>query len=196
VARYTKQEAVSILYAAATSYQEKLSKRMFRLIYKSNLHQHMEAVDVAFQPENFKHLTGIQTDIRPWRFYDACLKRRLSVRDIALDNRGNAQRKLQVIKAMPDVFYHQCWIGASIGNDIYINADYYVGDTRCVLSIGFRNELRGDVPITLKKQSIREVVKKECKVYAIAAKSLPKTQGSWELTYCEQGFSPEEWLSE
>ena len=97
MARYTKAEAVSILYAAATSYQEKLSKRMFRLIYKSNLHQCMEAVDVAFQPENFKHLTGIQTDIRPWRFYDACLKRRLSVRDIALDTRGNAQRKLQVI---------------------------------------------------------------------------------------------------
>ena len=83
-----------------------------------------------------------------------------------------------------------------IGNDIYINADYYVGDTRCVLSIGFRNKLHGDVPITLKKQSIREVVKKECKVYAIAAKSMPVTQSSWELTYCEQGFAPEEWLSE
>ena len=76
MARYTKAESVSILYAAARSYQEKLSKRMFRLIYKSNLHQRMEAVDVVFQPENFKHLTGIQTDIRPWRFYDACLKRR------------------------------------------------------------------------------------------------------------------------
>ena len=39
-------------------------------------------------------------------------------------------------------------------------------------------------------------VKKECKVYAIAAKSMPVTQSSWELTYCEQGFAPEEWLSE
>ena len=105
--------------------REKLSQRMFRLIYKSALHQCIETADVVFQPENFKHLTGIQTDIRPWRFYDACLKRRL---------------------------------------------------------------------FTLKKQSIREVVKKECKVYAIAAKSLYDDEGNWELTYCEQNFVPTDWL--
>ena len=196
MAKFTKQEAISIVHLAAISYQEKLSNRMFRLIYENVLQHRMDTVDIMFLPKNFKHLTGLQTKLKPQLFFNACLGQRLSVRDISFDSRGNTQRKLEVIRMMPDVFYHPCWIGDSLNNDIYINADYYVGDTRCVLSVGFRNMEERGVPITLKKQSIREVVKKECKVYAIAAKSMPVTQGSWELTFCEQGFAPEEWLSE
>lgn len=196
MAKFTKQEAISIVHLAAISYQEKLSDRIFRLIYENILQHRMDTVDVMFLPKNFKHLTGLQTKLKPRLFFNACLGQRLSVRDISFDSRGNTQRKLEVIRAMPDVFYHPCWIGASLNNDLYINADYYVGDTRCVLSVGFRGTKDGDVPITLKKQSIREVVKKECKVYVIAAKSLQAEQETWKMTYCEHDFSPEKWLSD
>lgn len=194
MAKFTKQQTRSILHDAAVSYQEKLSWRMFRLIYENRVLHLMEVADVIFLPEHFKHLTGIKTKMSAGWFYDACRKKRLSDRDIIFDRQGNTQRKLEVIRAMPEVFYHPCWIGASLNNDIYINADYYVGDTRCVLSVGFRGTVDGDVPITLKKQSIREVVTKEYKVFAIAAKSLRDEKAAWELTYCEKGFSPEKWI--
>jgi hypothetical protein len=48
--------------------------------------------------------------------------------------------------------------------------------------------------VTLKKQSIREVVTKECKVYAIASMPLGDKEAPWSLTYCEKGFDPEKWI--
>ena len=195
MAKLTKQKAISILFLAAPKYREKLANRMFRLVYDDRFTHSVKVTDVVFRPEHFKHLTGIKTDITAWRFYDACIKRRLSPKDISIDNMGKAQRKLEVIGGMTNLFYRPCWIGTSLNNDIYIHADYYVGDTQCVLSVGFRGTKDGDVPITLKKQSIREVVTKECKVYATAAKSLLDKHDAWALTYCAQDFSPEPWFS-
>ena len=149
---------------------------------------------ITFKPINFKHLTGIQSNIRPTQFYKACLNQRLSPEDFNFDKLGYAQRKLEVLPFMPDVFFNRCWLGPSIKNDICINADYYVGDTRCSLSIGIRITDTGDVPVTLKKQSIREVVKKEYKVFAIASKPLGSNDATWKLTYCEKNFDATRYL--
>lgn len=167
---------------------------MFRLVYKKPHNASMDVAEVVFEPENFKHLTGIKTNMSAGWFYEACLKRRISPKDIAFDGRGNTQRKLEVIRMMPEVFYHPCWIGDSLNNDICIHADYYVGDTKCVLSVGFRNMEEHGIPITLKKQSIREVVTKECKVFAIATKFLTNNDNTWTLTYCDRDFSSEKWI--
>ncbi|MBQ7515969.1 MAG: hypothetical protein IJS96_06770 [Schwartzia sp.] len=194
MAKYTKDEAITILHQSVAEYHEKLSRRMFRLLYDKRLTQTTEIATVVFEPGNFKHLTGIQSDLSPRQFYKACLKHRLSVRDIDFDSFGHAQRKLEVLPFMADVFYNRCWIGLSINNDISINADYYVGDTPCVLSIGFRGKENGDVPVTLKNQSIREVVTKENKIYAIASKPLGNSTRTWTLTYCDNGFDPSPWF--
>lgn len=196
MAKITRQKAISILFLVAPEYQEKLADRMFRLIYDDRSSHSIKVTDVVFRPEHFKHLTGIQTNIKSWRFYDACIKQRLSPKDISIDDKGKAQRKLEVIGGMVNLFYRPCWIGVSLNNDIYIHADYYVGDTQCVLSVGFRGTKDGDVPVTLKKQSIREVVTKECKVYAIASKSLLDKNSAWQLTYCARDFDPAPWITD
>lgn len=194
MAKYTKEEAINILHKSAEKYNEKLSQKKFMLIHKDQLTGKTTSSVVAFKPLNFKHLTGIQSEMKPAQFYKACLKQRLSARDINFDRQGHAQRKLEVLPLMPDVFFNRCWLGTSINNDIYINADYYIGDTRYVLSIGLRHGTITDVPVTLKKQTIREVVTKECKVYAIASKPLDDKEAPWSLTYCEKDFNPEEWI--
>ena len=194
MAKYTKEDAVNILHKSAEKYNEKLSQKKFMLIYQDNLTGTVKSSVVTFKPLNFKHLTGIQSEIKPAQFFKACLKKRLSTRDFNFDRQGHAQRKLEVLPLMPEVFYNRCWLGPSINNDIYINADYYIGDTRCVLSIGIRTSSFTDVPVTLKKQSIREVVTKECKVYAIASMPLGDKEALWSLTYCEKGFDPEKWI--
>ncbi len=194
MAKYTKDAAISILHRAAVKYHELLSQKQFLLIYNDKLTNTIKTSIVAFKPVNFKHLTGIQSDMRPAQFYKACRKQRLSTKDFDFDKLGHAQRKLEVLPLMPDLFFDRCWIGASINNDIYINADYYVGDTRCVLSLGLRYGSTTDVPVTLKKQSIREVVTKECKVLAIASKPMDDKSAPWQITYCEKDFIPDEWL--
>lgn len=195
MAKYTKEDAIKILHKSAVKYNEKLSQKKFMLIHKDQLTNKLTSSIVVFKPLNFKHLTGIQTEMKPAQFYKACLKQRLSSKDFHFDRQGHAQRKLEVLPLMPDIFFNRCWLGPSINNDIYINADYYIGDTRCVLSIGLRYGTIMDVPVTLKKQSIREVVTKESKIYAIAAKPLDDKEAPWSLTYCEKDFDAEEWLN-
>lgn len=194
MAKYTKEAARSIIFAGAAKYKEKLSGRQFMLIYKDNASKNIKSVVVAFKPTNFKHLTGVVTELSAARFFRICLDKRLSTKQFNFDKYGNIQRKLDVLLLMPNVFYGRCWLGESINNDIYINADYYVGDTHCVLSVGIRITEAGDVPVTLKKQSISEVVKKESKVFAIASKPLDSNDATWELTYCEKDFNPASYL--
>lgn len=196
MAKYTKEAARGIIFAGAAKYKEKLSDRQFLLIYKENSSKVLKSALVEFKPTNFKHLTGIVTELSAARFFRICLDKRLSTKQFELDKYGNAQRKLDVLLLMPDVFYGRCWIGESINNDIYINADYYVGDTHCVLSVGIRKTKAGDIPITLKKQSIREVVKKESKVFAIASKFSADREAAWELTYCDKDFNAEAYLQD
>ena len=195
MAKYTKEAAKGILFAGAAKYKEKLSDRQFLLIYKDTVSKDVKSAVVTFKSTNFKHLTGVMTELSATRFFRICLDKRLSIKQFEFDKLGNVQRKLKVLLLMPDIFYSRCWIGESINNDIYINADYYIGDTRCVLSVGIRKTQAGDVPVTLKNQSIREVVKKERKVLAIASKPIDDKSAPWQITYCEKDFDPNEWLT-
>lgn len=194
MAKYTKEDAKGIIFAGAAKYKEKLSDRQFLLIYQDSATKCIKSTLITFKATNFKHLTGVVTELSATRFFRICLDKRLSTKQFEFDKHGNAQRKLDVLRLMPDIFYGRCWIGESINNDIYINADYYVGDTRCVLSVGIRKTKAGDVPVTLKKQSIREVVKKETKVFAIASKPLDGIKTEWILTYCEKNFDATSYL--
>lgn len=195
MAKYTKEAAKGILFAGVAKYKEKLSDRQFLLIYNNTVSKDINSTVVMFKSTNFKHLTGVVTELGAARFFRICLDKRLSTKQFEFDKLGNVQRKLKVLLLMPDIFYGRCWIGESINNDIYINADYYIGDTRCVLSVGIRKTQAGDVPVTLKNQSIREVVKKERKVLAIASRPIDDKSAPWQITYCEKDFDPNEWLT-
>lgn len=184
--KYTKEEAQRILCAAAAQYKEKLANRQFLLIYK--IQQTYEYEVVSFSPGNFLHLTGIVTEKKPVEFYKLCLKQRLSVRDIGFKTDGNTHRKLAVLGLLPELLYHRCWIGDTLGNDIAIRAEYYVGDTKCVMSLGFRSGRDYDFPITLLNMSIREVTRKEFKIYAIYTKKIGAPAYEPEPAYIEADF--------
>ena len=168
--RYTPQEAVRILTNAAKAYQENLVGRTFIVIYHDANTNTTTYRRLKFNPSNFQHLTGIRyaDNISPKVFYAMCLNHRLSPTKLKFDPNGFTHMKLSVLPYLPELLYHKFWIGDSINNDIYINADYYIGDTKCVLSIGFR-EARESSPISLKRQSIREVVRRTNRVYGVLA---------------------------
>ena len=88
---------------------------------------------------NFKHLTGVKSRLSAQQFYDACLSGKLSERDFELDRKGKAQQKLAVLPYLSELLYHNCMVGSFINNGVVIRADYFVGDTRAVISVGFRD---------------------------------------------------------
>ena len=62
-----------------------------------------------------------------------------------------------------------------INSGVMIQADYFVGDTRCVLSVGFRKGNSVDRPVTLYNGDIRKLTNPTNKVLAIFMRSYPET---------------------
>ena len=166
---YNKDEALSIIIKAAQKYDEKLKDRHFMIVFCDDNHTY--SCTVGFRDMNFLHLTGVKSRLSAQQFYDACLTNKLSTKDFELDREGKVQQKLAVLPYLSELLYHNCMVGNFIENGIVIRADYFVGDTRAVISVGFREGKSVDIPGTLYKEDIRKLTFPTCKVLAIFCKS-------------------------
>ena len=182
---YDAKSALPIILQAARDYDEKLKDRHFLIVYRKKAG--IESCRVGFRSMNFLHLTGVKTKMSASMFYSACLSGRLSVKDISVDKRGKAQQKLAVLPYLAGLLYHNCMIGDFIGSGIAIKADYFVGDTRAVISVGFREKGAVDIPVTLYNESIKTLSNPTCKVLAIYSKMYHADKFS-ECTYLSRGY--------
>lgn len=80
-----------------------------------------------------------------------------------------------VLPYLPDLLYNNCMIGEFIDSGICIKADYFIGNTKAVLSIGFRKGNNIDFPVTLYNEDIRKLTQPTCKVLAIFCKEYNET---------------------
>lgn len=166
--KYTVDEALNIIIAAAKEYDKKLNNKHFMIVYKAG--KEVKLVEVGFREMNFLHLTGITTKLSAPMFYSACISGKLSVKDISLDAKGKAQQKLMVLPYLSNLLYNNCMIGNFINSGIYIKADYFVGNTKAVLSVGFRLGKTVDFPVTLYNESVKTLARPVNKVLAIFTK--------------------------
>lgn len=165
---YNKEEALKIIIDVAIKYEERLRDNHFLIIYSRN--NKINAVQVGFRDSNYLHMTGVKSRLSAPVFYDSCIKRKLSERDFEIDKNGKAQQKLMVLPYLPDLLYNNCMIGYFINSGIFIKADYFVGNTKAVLSVGFRTGKNIDFPVTLYNEDIRKLTQPTCKVLAIFRK--------------------------
>jgi len=84
--------------------------------------------------------------------------------------KGKAHQKLMVLPYLSNLLYNSCMIGDFIDSGVYIKADYFVGNTKAVLSVGFRFGKSIDFPVTLYNESIKTLVRPVNKVLAIYSK--------------------------
>jgi len=139
--------AIRIVTDAAKQYDERLKDRHFLVVYQEG--SETKTVQLGFRDMNFLHLTGIKTTLMAKHFYTACLDHKLAEKDIICYTKGETQQKLAVLPYLSEVLYSNCMIGYSINNGVYIEADYFVGNTKAVLSVGFRFGKTVDFPVTL-----------------------------------------------
>ena len=176
--------AIKIVTEAAAQYEKRLNDRHFMVVYQENLET--KIVQFGFRDMNFLHLTGIQTNLSAKQFYNACLKHKLAERDIINFTKGKTQQKLNVLPYLADVLYNNCMIGYSIDNGVYLRADYFIGNTRAVLNIGFRYGRTVDYPVTLYNGDVRNMISPVCKVLGIFSKAY--NEGKYnECTYLSKG---------
>ena len=165
MAKYDKKAALKIMVEAAKNYEEKLNDKHFLIVYREG--NDTKTVSVGFRDMNFLHMTGVKTRLSAQQFYSACLESKLSEHDFEIDNKGKVQQKLMVLPYLSELLYHHCMIGDFINSGICIRADYFVGDTRAVLSVGFRTGKRTDFPVTLYNEDVRKLSQPTNKVLAI-----------------------------
>lgn len=176
--------AIKIVTEAAKEYEERLNDRHFMVVYQEGTET--KTVQFGFRDMNFLHLTGIETTLKAKQFYRACLDHKLAERDIIDFTKGKTQQKLAVLPHLADVLYNNCMIGYSINNGIYLQADYFVGNTKAVLSVGFRFGKTVDYPVTLYNGDVRKMISPVCKVLAIFSKAY-NDEKYIECTYLSRG---------
>lgn len=176
--------AIKIVTEAAREYEERLNDRHFMVVYQEGTET--KTVQFGFRDMNFLHLTGVETTLKAKQFYRACLDHKLAERDIINFTKGKTQQKLAVLPHLADVLYNNCMIGYSINNGIYLQADYFVGNTKAVLSVGFRFGKSVDYPVTLYNGDVRKMISPVCKVLAIFSKAYNDEKYS-ECTYLAKG---------
>lgn len=184
--KYDKKKALEIIVEAAKQYDKWLKSNHFLIFYQKGKEQ--DFVEVGFRDLNFLHLTGIKTKLSAQRFFSLCIDGKLSEKDFDLDTKGKAQQKLMVLPFLHELLYHNCMIGDFINSGVLIKSDYFVGDTKAVLSVGFRSGKTVDMPVTLYKENVKKLIKPVCKVLAIFKK--PYNQQTYtECTYCSKGIN-------
>ncbi|MEE1314334.1 MAG: PBECR4 domain-containing protein [Faecalimonas sp.] len=134
--KYDKKQALNTIVSTAKHYDRKLRDKHFLILFRRE--NEMDSVQVGFRSNHFLHMTGVETKLTAKRFYERCMKGRLSISDFELDTKGRSQRKLEVLSYVPKLLYNPCMIGDFIKSGIYIRADYFVGNTKAVVSVGFR----------------------------------------------------------
>lgn len=112
---------------------------------------------------------------------------KLSERDFEIDNKGKVQRKLIVLPYLSDLLYQNCMIGNFINSGIWIRTDYFVGNTKAILSVGFREGKTVDYPVTLYNEDVRKLSHPTNKVLAIFSKDYQQ-QVYTDCTYMAKGY--------
>ena len=182
--KYDKKKAIEIIVDAAKNYKESLQDKTFLIIYQNA--ETVESFQVEFRDNHFLHLTGIKTKLSAQHFYEKCINGKLAVEEIELDQNGKTQQKLLVLPFLHELLYHNCMVGSFINSGIYIRADYFVGNTKAVLSVGFRYGKKFDFPVSLYREDVRKLSHPTNKVLAIFVKSF-KQKTYTECTYLSKG---------
>ncbi len=79
-----------------------------------------------------------------------------------------------VLPCLSKLMSHHCLVGEFINSGVYIRADYFVGDTKAILSVGFRNGNRVYYPVTLYNEDVKRLSNPTNKVLAIFQKAIKR----------------------
>lgn len=182
--KYDKDKAINIIVNAAENYKKYLQDKVFLIVYQEK--DIAKMAQVEFRDGHFLHLTGVKANVTAGRFYEKCINHKLSPADFEFDKSGKTQQKMVVLPFLHELLYHNCMIGNFINSGIYIKADYFVGNTKAVLSVGFRYGKKVDFPVTLYKEDVRKLSQPTNKVLAIFMRDY-KQQSYTECTYISKG---------
>lgn len=176
-----KEQILIKLMECAKIYDQYYKDKNFLIVYKEG--NNIKYKQIAFRDRNFRHLVGIKTsrNITAKTFYYNCLNKKLSAEDIELRQDGSSIQKINVFKQLTYLMTSPSLIGNFNENGMQLRAEYFMGDTKKVLSVGFDNNNFG-IPKTLLAMDIKKITNKAKKVETVFSKHINDSTYK-EVTY-------------
>ena len=191
----TSLQALRIAYQCAQLYEQNFNRKKMLFIAVEKREMPAIALEVWFDHQQFRHLTGLTTRGRgAVKFYNDCLKQRVSPDDIALDPHGSTQQKLLFLPtalSSPENFGEILADFVPSPNS-RLHTDKLVVNDNC-WSMGFvkYRDKHDLVPNTFLNEQDGRGPGKENSLTIIAAYQKRGRGGSWEELY-DRGISWQE----
>lgn len=169
--QYTKEQALRIVFRAATEFDQLLANKNILFIL-TDKHKNISAFETTFRPYHFKHLTGLDPNDRltATDFYDKCIKRRLRTDDIEFSKNGTTQMKLAVLPYVISKSLGAKMVGPFTGSKFDLYTDKLAGNvSACIGFVASKND--GYVPNTLLNVDIRQACNEPLRVIAAYRKN-------------------------
>ena len=192
----TSLQALRIAYQCARLYEQNFNGRKMLFIAVEKKELPAIALEVWFDNQQFRHLTGLTTKGRSAvKFYKDCLKQRIRLTEIAMDAHGSTEQKLKVLPtalSSPESF------GELLADFVpragsSLQTDKLVVNSNC-WSMGFAkySDKRDPVPNTFLNEHDGRGPEKENQLTIIAAyQKRGQDGGNWEELY-DHGISWQE----
>jgi hypothetical protein len=131
----------------AKKYQSQLLDKSIMFVYRNDTSV-IDYIEVKFKKNNFKHLTGIESRLKPAEFFDNCLNRSLGIDSYRATS--NTPLKLSVFGTLLQLPIISATIGEFNGTNPNLQFDIAVAKHQMVLGL-IKDRSNFYFPITLLK---------------------------------------------
>lgn len=173
MAKYTKQQAISVVVSCAEKYRDELENRTLLLVCQDK-HKNIAYQELSFYRRNFLHLTGLKVrkgnpadEITASNFYSKCLSHSLSPADFEFDPKGTTFLKLDVLPKLISKNISAQMIGDYNSPKPKLYTEKLAGNVKACM--GFRADvLTGNyVPDTVLNEDVRNHIVNQARVIAV-----------------------------
>jgi hypothetical protein len=180
MAQINKTEALRIVFTSAALYEKNLSGN--NVMFVTTKDGQYDYVETLFQPHNFLHLSGLQTNLSKERFYDAALHQRLSPKDISFNKNGTTEIKLQILPQLMSIHTTARMVG-DYDNALPLLVTNKIAGT-VTMAMGFVKANDVYVPNTALKKDIREITSRAARNKIAMIFTKPRRDENYKrLTY-------------
>lgn len=150
-----KSEALKKLIYSAKIYDELLLNKNYIFITEKD----NKYLEVLFQATNFKHLTGIETDLKPKRFFESSLSGKIKEADINFKKNGTTELKLNILPSILNIQNISKMIGEFDNNGLLkvrLYSEKIIGNTNYCMGL-VQDKSGYYSPNTVLKEDLRKI---------------------------------------
>lgn len=186
------EEIIRKICQCASLYQLHLVNKNYMIIYNASNDASAiipEMIETMFLAQNFLHLTGVSSHLKPTKFYERCRDARLRKSDFATPSNGVHVQKLNVLHELVCPHIYCKMIGEFNGNGFYLETSRVMGNVRGAMGfkIPKKQTPRFYVPNTVLQGDVRDRIIKSYRILAMLRKEIKDALYS-DIRYLAKGI--------